>query len=287
MNDLPSTKAMSFVKGMAKSRSENEAGKKAKIELKKSLEEVKKKAAEPGVKKSLRDELENLEENVIKVASMEKQLLNKEDRDIKDLKFQIRDLKTKLSLTGAEGLKPSLDRIGFLLSELTSRFETFTKIKTEREQRMQELEEKIKKNMDKNFAELMQMEKTLAELEKKYEEIRKSEKSEDQRLRLIAEKISELRKKLIEKRSGIVEKKKTEMSKPAPPEKIRKKPGLTKKPIPPPKMITPPPQPVKHKMLFPPPSPGVPKKEPEFKMPPEPKPEKKGIIGWIKGLFGR
>ncbi|MBW2963462.1 hypothetical protein KY306_01670 [Candidatus Woesearchaeota archaeon] len=275
---MPSMKAMSFVKGLSKAQAETEHGAQTKKELEKSLTKVKSLAGQPGVKRSLKEELEKLEDHILKVASMEKQILNKEDMDIKDLKFQIGDLKTKLALTGAEGLKQSLDKIGFLLAELNSQVRTYSNIQTDREKRVEELEKKIKEGMETHFREITEMEKTLARLEDKYEEIRKTEKSEDEKLKLIADRINELRERLIEKRAEIVEKKKHEL--------MVQKSQLPARPIPEPRMMFPKEEPVKHKMMFGS-APPVPKKENEFYMPPEPKKEKRGIIGWFKDLFGR
>ena len=198
--------------------------------------------------------------------------------DIRDLKFQISDLKTKLALTGAQGLKPSLDKIAFLLGELTSRIDTYVKIKTDREQRIEELEKKIKERMDVNYKELMQMEKTLNSLEDKYEKISKKETSEDAKLKVIEERITELRNKLVEKREEIVEKKKMEL--------MKVKSQLPAKPIPPPKLMFPEEEKIKHKLMFPEaPPPPKPRKEPDF-LPPE-FPRKKGFMSWLKGLFGK
>ncbi len=274
---MPSMKAIIFVKGLSKAQVVTEQSKQTKKELEKSLGKVKTLAAQPGIKKTLREELDKLEDHILKVAAMEKQILDKEDMGIKDLKFQIGDLKTKLALAGAEGLKQSLDRIGFLLGELNSQVKTYSDIQTDREKRMEELEKKIKASMETHFKELIEMEKTLARLEDKYEEIRKTEKTEDEKLELIADRINELRERLIEKRAEIVEKKKHEL--------MVRKSELPARPIPEPKMFFPKEEPIKHKMMFPaaPPSKG----KDEFYMPPMPKPEKRGIIGWLKDLFGR
>jgi chromosome segregation ATPase len=295
---IPSMKATSFMKGLAKAQADVESGKKVKTQLKRRLTQVKKLAAQPGAKKGLRQELERLENSVMQVAAMEKQILNKEDMDIRDLKFQINDLKAKLSLTGAEGLKQSLDRITFLLGELSSRMETYTNIQTEREKRMEALEKKIKEKMDVHFKELVQMEKSLEGLEQRYEEIKKTEKASATTLKKIEEKISELREKLIEKRGEIVRKKMMQKTIKAPdfdemdsklddyeehlPMKFKE--HLPAKPIPPPKLVFPKEAPVKHKMMFPRmPEPPRPKKEPDFIPPPRPK--KKGFFGWLKKIF--
>ncbi|MCK4589385.1 MAG: hypothetical protein KAT77_03015 [Nanoarchaeota archaeon] len=282
---------------MAKAQTKTEQSYKTKADLKKNLKQVKKLAQQPGVKNSLREELARLEDNILKVAAMEKQILSKEDMDIRDLKFQIRDLKTRLALTGAEGLKPSLDRITYLLGELTARIDTYTKIKTDREVRMEELEKKIKAKMDENFKEIIQIEKTLANLEKRYANIKKTGDANKATLQKIEEKISDLRNKLIEKRGEIVHKKMAEVNQ-REVDKIERKlgqfgqlpvkspPHLPARPIPPPKFMNLPEPEVKHKMMFPsaPPPPTF-KKEPDFLPPPLPK--KKGFMGWLKRLFGK
>lgn len=277
---IPPTKALSFLQGLTQAQAETAEGLKAKAELKKSLTTVKKIADQPGVKKSLREELNKLESNLLKVASMEKDLLSKEDMDTRDLKFQISDLKTKLALTGAQGLKPSLDKISYLLGELTARVETYTRIKTDREVRMEELEKKIKENMDKNFSELIKMEKTLADLEERYEDLKKTEKTSEETLQRIEDKMAELRGKLIEKREEIVENKKQEI--------VLRQTQLPGKPIPPPKLFYPEEEKIRHEMFFPKEMPEAPKFTPEeFTLPPEFTPERKGFVGWLKGLFGR
>lgn len=286
-----SPKTLSFVEGLAKAQEKSEQGLKSKAELQKNLQQIKKMADQPGVKNSLREELAKLEDNVMRVAAMEKQILNKEDMDIRDLKFQIRDLKTKLALTGAEGLKPSLDRITYLLGELTARIDTYTQIKTDREKRIEELETKIKQRMEENFKEINQIEKTLESLEKRYEEIKSTGDANQVTLNKIEEKISELRNKLIEKKHEVVQKKLTQA-------KEEKRVGmfgqlpekssshLPARPIPPPKFMNFPEPEIKHKMIFPDiPSPQKFRKEPDFLPPPMPR--KKGVMGWLKGLFGK
>ena len=290
-----SPKTLSFVEGMAKAQERAEQGHESKTELQKNLEQIKKMAQQPGTKNSLREELAKLEDNVMKVAAMEKQILNKEDMDIRDLKFQIRDLKTKLALTGAEGIKPSLDKITYLLGELTARIDTYTQIKTDREKRMEELEIKIKQKMEENFKEIIEIEKTLESLEKRYEEIKNTGDANKATLTKIEEKILELRNRLIEKRHEVVQKKMTQSREE---DLIKKQLGmfgqlpakspshLPARPIPPPKFMNFPEPEIKHKMMFPdiPPPPKY-RKEPDFLPPPEFR--KKGLFNWLKGLFGK
>jgi len=131
----------------------------------------------------------------------------------------------------------------------------------------------------------MKIEDILARLESKYESLKKSGGADKETLKRTEHKIAGLKEKVIEKRSEIVEKKKNEM--------ITVKPHLPavetefNRPISSPKMFGGE-KPVQHKMMFP----KIPEykstgKGPDFKMPPMPKPEKKGFFGWVKGLFGK
>ena len=120
-----------------------------------------------------------------------------EDKDIKGLKSQIAELKTRLALMGTGHLRLSLEKISYLLAELTSRMDTYVNIKTEHEKRFAELEEKINQKLQTNLKEIFNLEKNIVNLEKRYEEIKQSGKTNQEHLQRIEDRINELREKLI------------------------------------------------------------------------------------------
>ncbi|MFC1800860.1 hypothetical protein ACFLZB_00135 [Nanoarchaeota archaeon] len=293
MADVNPSKTVRFAQLLAEASEKRDAGQSNRDDLNKQLAKVKKMAALPGVKRTFRQELEKLEDMVLQVASLETEILKKEDKDIRDLKNQISSLKSHLSLTKTDDLKPKIERINFLIAELSSRINTFINIKTDRERRMEELEIKIKEKMEENFEEITKLEKQVASLEQKYESLKSSGKHSEEQLDKISNRLAELREKLITKRIEVVEKKKQEL----------RTMGPSPKPVPPPQMFHPQSGPVKHKMIFPeapepprgmqPPRelqrpmmfPKMPEKNLEFKeLPPPPPKKKKGMVAWLKRL---
>ncbi len=180
---------------------------------------------------------------------------------------QLRDLRLKLSVTDSGELQRRLDRILFLLSELSARFETYTSIKVDREQKVKEIERKIKESVSQDLEEISEVEERVADLEERYRILKQKKKKVDKKqLQMLANKISFLRQKLADKRIEIAEKRKEDMARsfaglpsrmqqrPQQPQKPQQfeEERYTTKPIPRPRLVFP--QQIQkplHKIMFP------------------------------------
>lgn len=309
------SKAVHLVRHLAHATRAQSAHTQNKEELIGQVQKVKFLVKEPRVRKDvLYDELARLETQVGLVLNLEKHLIRKETGDINDLKNQLRDMRLRQSLTESGELPKRLDRILFLISELAARVDSYASVKENREKRMEELEGKIKESVERNFKELITLEKSITALERRYEELKQNRDVDQKHLRHIERRLKELRQKLLEKKGEIAEKRKEEFEKklwgmPLKPEEELPAPkpvsalSFTPKPIPPPVVVesevpeeqetplTPEKPEPRHKMLFPEFAPSMgEEKKPSFplfkeekpvgerfaglKIPPPPRPER-------------
>lgn len=155
-------------------------------------------------KEKLHDELKKLEGGLQEVLGLERSLLQKESRDVAALQQELQDMKLRFALGGE--LQKRLDKVLFLLSELSARADTFASVKEEQKQRMAEFESRIQGSMERNYNELLTIEKSVAALEQKYAELRDTSGMSARHVRHIEARLNRLRQQLFEKKVEIAEK---------------------------------------------------------------------------------
>jgi chromosome segregation ATPase len=244
----------------------------------------------------LQEGLLHLENQLQTVLDLENQLLKKDSADASSLHRELAELKQQLKLSGSGELHKRLSRIEFLMGELNSHVDAYTKVKEDRQRRMEELEVRIKSSVERNFKEIITIEKSIAALEGKYNELKDDGKADKQILMSIDDKLHELRQKIVDKKIEIVEKRKSEATKmvgfpvSTPPAKLS---SIIR--VPEPDDVMKDKGEVKHRMMFPPPISS--EDVPEFPLkhdlnagssgralsPPIPPPKKKGFFSWLWG----
>lgn len=176
------------------------------------LEKVKELSQQKAVpKRQLSEELEVLSQMLGGISDMQGQLLRKEDEQAAEVKRELRELKLKLSLVQSGDLSRKLDRIGFLITELTTRVNNYVDIKTDRERRVEELERKIKEQVSVNYRELQKLEQSVEALQEKYNELRESGKYSREHLSAVEKKLDELRLSVLKKKEQIIARRQEEL----------------------------------------------------------------------------
>ena len=193
-----------------------------------------------------------LEQQLTRILRLEQTLLRKERIDTVSLQRQIHELREQLALSGSDELRRRLGRIEFLIGELGARVDTYVGMKERHDRRVEELEQRIKSNIDRNFQEILAVEKSIAALEKRAGELRQERDVDQSYLRTIDQRLDELRQRLFAKKLALAGKRgggavpATEKQKPEAEESA----ALLGAPAPP---LTALPSPEQHRMLFPPP----------------------------------
>ncbi len=193
-----------------------------------------------------------LEQQLTRILRLEQTLLRKERIDTVSLQRQIHELREQLALSGSDELRRRLGRIEFLIGELGARVDTYVSMKERHDRRVEELEQRIKSNIDRNFQEILAVEKSIAALEKRAGELRQERDVDQNYLRTIDQRLDELRQRLFAKKLALAGKRggsavpAAEKQKPEA-EESAAFPGT---PLPPPAAL---PSSEQHRMLFPPP----------------------------------
>src|SRR3989344_463503 len=179
----------------------------------------------------LKSEIAQLEEHLARVLRMEEELLRR-TKETDALRKQMRHMRLA-SDSGELGKK--LEKIQFLLGELTARLDSFARMKEHSEQRVHAIDKKIKQAAQPR----RELEISLDKLEKKYDRVKKKGVSAE-RLQPIHERIQRLRDGLENREERIM---------PVRVERTTSSDGFIGRAAPPARFVTDKP-PVKHEMLF-------------------------------------
>lgn len=190
-----------------------------KKKVKKQLDKIKKIGPK---NKNIKKEIEKLERYILDALFLEEQILNKENQDFSKIQNQINELK---STEQPSQLKLRIEKLENLIGELASRVESYMDVETQRDQRVEEVQKKIQKNLNTNFKELMELSKKIINMEDKLEKLRESEKLDEKHLSSIEQKIESLREKLRQKQIEIINRKREQLPK----KKKEKLPELPKR----------------------------------------------------------
>ena len=141
----------------------------------------------------------------LKVSEIENRLNEIGDMDIKlieSVKKQILSLENELSQYKNEN-KKDIDNIINYIPYLKSQLNELIAAKEEREKKMLELEEKIKRRVSINHDEIMRLEKQIAEFESKFDRLAESGIYDSSILNALRNKITKLKQKLFMRKAGI------------------------------------------------------------------------------------
>ncbi len=169
-----------------------------------------KRVAKSGDNEELDMHIKELEHYVKRLLNVQKNMMSKESNDFIKLKEQMKDLRARLKLTSLTTPK-QLDKIEFLLGEMSSQLSTYNKVQNRREQKMLELERKVNESIAKNYSEILIVEKQIKGLENKYDKLKESSDIDSKTLKRLENKINDLKARLIDKKAEIVERKQQEM----------------------------------------------------------------------------
>ncbi|MBW2992615.1 hypothetical protein KY345_05350 [Candidatus Woesearchaeota archaeon] len=187
-----------FMRGMVTAERKIKEKELAREDLKKHIAKVKKLAA--GKRPSLgaiKKHISEIEDKVNNVLQKEAKLLRSsayENKTIVDLRKRIKELEEEISLKELHNknlLKLNEDNINKLsetIDALQKKIESYISTKTERERRMKELEDKIRRKV-----EVKGVDERLAELEKKYAELKQREDIEEEDLERVKHRIDHLK----------------------------------------------------------------------------------------------
>ncbi len=193
--------SVSLIKSLARASAQSTP---AHEELIAQIQKLKSLAEKQNSKHVIHTELHKLEGQLRQVAKNQGRMLRKETDDMAALRVQLDEMKTG---SGVE-LAQRLDRVMFLLSELNARVDTHASIREEQKKRMDELDQKITDNLEKNFKEIVQLEKSIAALDSKHADLKASEQFDQKHLKHIESRIRRLRGDLFEKKVELAEKRK-------------------------------------------------------------------------------
>ena len=161
---------------------------------------------ESSAAESIRDDIREMQQSLIVLSErdtvMREMLLNK----IRDIGNRFKDNKRLDEDIRANSLKTEM--LSSVLGSLKSKVEKVIEIKQERQKRIQELEEKIKSKVDKNFQEILRMEDQLGMIIGHYEKARLDSKHDPTMLEELKEKIELLKNRLERKKQQAFEKRK-------------------------------------------------------------------------------
>ena len=184
------TKALRLVKYLAQASKQEK--KEEHHELVKQVKKVKTLAKKTQTQ-PLQEELVKLESQISQVLKLEKNLLRREQTDVTSLNNQLNDLRLRLSVSESGPLRQRLDRILFLLGELTSRIDSYATMKEARQKRIEEIEKKVKESVERNFKEIITIEKSISSLDTRYSELKQNRDIDQKHLKRIESKLKELR----------------------------------------------------------------------------------------------
>ena len=203
-----------------------------KKELEKQVKKIQTIATRKGVKKeTINKTLEELQNKINQILSSEGKFLVVQERDerlIQEINAHIQDMGDKFNEN-----QQKIQGITSSVNELRTKLNQALEIKKQRDERLKELEEKIKAGVDKNFQEILKIEQHIDDLEEKYYSLSNLEKSDSVALRKIRNKIDELKQILEAKKEHYAKKSKIPLpiikTKPLPKRHFHKKPEVRHK----------------------------------------------------------
>ena len=226
-----------FMKNVVKVTKRKHEHQKAKENLGKQIEKIKTLAVKKGVKKaSISRALKELEKKVEEVIEKEKLSISRTEGISTELKsmedkfssFTTKDIQLITALRdrieNLEGERAK--QIDDAVEELKLKFIDVEKAKSSRDERILELEQKIKQKVSDNFIELMKIEDQLKQMEIKYKLLKKEGKVDKKTLRAFKGKTEALKEHLFIKKKKLIE---DEMEKGAPLPELPPMPKPTKK----------------------------------------------------------
>lgn len=178
---------------------------KARDSLEKQMDRLKRLSSE-GIKPgTLENEMERLNKSLKSVLEKETLLLRYQKQD----RGAIRELQERLNALGLRLLqterakttdtlltRQKLDYLNQAIFDLRSKLEYLIRVKTERQQRMEELERKIKQTFHEKSHPVSGLKERLKALEAQYRKLRKQHKSPASKLKVLKIRIQDLKNKL-------------------------------------------------------------------------------------------
>lgn len=156
------------------------------------------------VTESLKAEIKILENKVNDLRNVDLNILNKLKDDIENLEYQL-SIKDTESRAQDNIKKNEMENINKALVDLRERIKFQIEKENERELRFQEIEQKIKNRVGKNYTEIIKIEKQLIQMEERYDKIKSEGKYDKSMLQEVEEKIHLLRQKLLMRKAGMTE----------------------------------------------------------------------------------
>jgi len=204
-SSVNSPKLKRFVRHMLYAAKKLDKLNSAKSELQKKLDDLKalSKNSSRNIKDNIDNHLNELMSKVDLLIDSEKSIAVKSPgintKTDSELIGQINFLKSEVERLHDEN--KNIQALTRTIQELESKLEENESKKNEREDRMEELEKKIKDKVEKSFSEIEAIENKLSFMSSKYEELLSSGKHSEDDLKIIKQRIDDLRSVLTEKKS--------------------------------------------------------------------------------------
>ncbi|MBW2993401.1 hypothetical protein KY317_02410 [Candidatus Woesearchaeota archaeon] len=167
---------------------------------------IKEQEEESNVTKEMKEKVTEMEQKMGHMSKYDSELIFALKKEIAELEDEIKLLKQeKLHREGDS--KKQVELLYKGIAETREKMQEFISKREEHEQRVLELEEKIKQGVSNNYLELLHLEQHLENMEKKYNEFSEDSRYDQTMLDQFREKIVELKSRIWRKKSQLAEKK--------------------------------------------------------------------------------